>query len=122
MAGLRRSRLDEAIVARAALGRPLLAICLGLQVLCVESDESPGVAGLGVIPGRVTRLRPEAGVRVPHLGWSAGSAPAPDSRSPKWAWHTSPTPSSSTKSQRVGPGAYAFMDARSWPPSGGGRS
>jgi imidazole glycerol-phosphate synthase subunit HisH len=70
MAGLRRSRLDEAIVARAALGRPLLAICLGLQVLCVESDESPGVAGLGVIPGRVTRLRPEAGVRVPHLGWN----------------------------------------------------
>lgn len=53
---------------RLAAGRPLLAVCLGLQLLCAESDESPGVAGLGVVPGRVTRF--DSGLRVPQLGWN----------------------------------------------------
>jgi len=46
----------------------LLGICLGLQVLYAASDEAPDVAGLGVLPGRVTRF--EGSLKVPHVGWS----------------------------------------------------
>jgi glutamine amidotransferase len=48
-------------------GLPCLGICLGMQLLFDASDESPGVLGLGVISGRVTRLRAS---RVPHMGWN----------------------------------------------------
>jgi imidazole glycerol-phosphate synthase subunit HisH len=76
MQELRRTGMDIAIIERVAMGRPLLAICLGLQVLCTSSEESPGVAGLGIIPAHVTRLKPGPGLRVPHLGWNA-VAPGP---------------------------------------------
>ena len=48
-------------------GLPTIGICLGMQLLFDESDEGPG-AGLGVIPGRVARLRAE---RVPQIGWNS---------------------------------------------------
>ena len=48
-------------------GLPCVGICLGMQLLFDGSDEGPG-AGLGVIEGRVTRVRAR---RVPHIGWSA---------------------------------------------------
>ena len=47
---------------------PILAICLGMQLLCLGSEEAPGVRGLGIISGQCRRL-PE-NVRVPHLGWN----------------------------------------------------
>jgi imidazole glycerol-phosphate synthase subunit HisH len=50
-------------------GRPILGVCIGSQVLHDASDESPGVAGLGLIPGRVQRLPASAG-KVPHMGWN----------------------------------------------------
>lgn len=50
-------------------GRPFLGICLGYQLLFSESEESPGVRGLGWLPGRVVRFRPEVG-KVPHMGWN----------------------------------------------------
>jgi len=68
MSALRAARLDDVIAARARAGRPLLAICLGLQLLAEGSDESPGVAGLGVVPAIARRF--PAGVRVPQLGWN----------------------------------------------------
>jgi imidazole glycerol-phosphate synthase subunit HisH len=49
-------------------GVPFLGICLGYQLLCDESEESPGVAGLGILPGRVVKF--PAGVKVPHMGWN----------------------------------------------------
>lgn len=52
----------------AGLGTPVLGICLGLQLLFDESEESPGVPGLGLIPGAVRRLRTDR--KVPHIGWS----------------------------------------------------
>ena len=69
-ASLEAQELAAALRARAADGRPLLAICLGLQLLAEASDESPGVAGLALFPGRVTRFAAE-GIRVPQLGWNA---------------------------------------------------
>lgn len=55
---------------RAADGsRPFLGICLGLQLLFEESEESPEVSGLGVFNGRVVRL-PETGRKIPHMGWN----------------------------------------------------
>ena len=58
----------DAIVNRIRVGVPFLGICIGMQLLFESSDESPGVAGLGVVPGRVTRL--PAGVRLPQIGWN----------------------------------------------------
>jgi len=49
-------------------GKPLLGICLGYQLLFEESEESPGVAGLGILPGRVLRFPPD--VKIPHMGWN----------------------------------------------------
>jgi len=49
--------------------RPLLGICLGMQLLFEASDEED-TACLGLIPGRVRRLEPAPGLTVPHMGWS----------------------------------------------------
>lgn len=50
--------------------RPFLGICLGLHMLFEGSDESPGVAGLGILPGRITRLPSSPEIKVPHMGWN----------------------------------------------------
>lgn len=50
--------------------RPLLGICLGLQVLCESSVESPGVEGFGVIPAPVVKFAPAPGLKVPQIGWN----------------------------------------------------
>ena len=68
MAGLRAAGLDAAIAERARGGAPILAMCVGLQVLFEASDESPGTEGLGVLSGRVGCF-PET-VRVPQFGWN----------------------------------------------------
>ena len=51
-------------------GQPLLGICLGQQLLFDTSEELGEHLGLGLIPGRVRYLPPDAGVKVPHIGWS----------------------------------------------------
>jgi glutamine amidotransferase len=58
-----RSALQEALSRRA----PVLGICLGMQLLFEEGEEDGLRAGLGLLPGRVTRLPP--GVQTPHIGW-----------------------------------------------------
>ncbi|MBI4568950.1 MAG: imidazole glycerol phosphate synthase subunit HisH [Planctomycetes bacterium] len=68
MEGLRAGGLLEPLRERIAAGRPTLCVCLGMQLLFDASDESPGVAGLSVAPGRVTRF--PTSVRVPQLGWN----------------------------------------------------
>ena len=67
MDSLRRTRLDEAIVARTSLGRPLLAICLGLQLLCTSSEESPGVPGLRLRPRDALAASASLGIPAPWL-------------------------------------------------------
>jgi glutamine amidotransferase len=50
-------------------GKPFLGICLGLQALFDESEESGGVKGLGIFPGIVPRFRLQ-NLKVPHMGWN----------------------------------------------------
>ena len=63
----------DAIAETVRRGTPLFGICLGMQWLFEGSDEAPDVPGLGVLEGRVTRLRgdAEAGLKIPHVGWNA---------------------------------------------------
>jgi glutamine amidotransferase len=67
------SRLDLVVPLRqrAADGVPILGICLGLQIFFEESEEAPGVPGLGLVQGRVRRFSPAAGLKIPHMGWNA---------------------------------------------------
>jgi len=67
MAELRAQGLDEALRARVDGGRPVLGICLGLQLAVDWSEEDGGVDGLGLLPGRAYRLREG---RVPRMGWA----------------------------------------------------
>ena len=69
---LRRDGLDAAVREVHERGTPLLAVCLGMQMLGEGSDESPDTPGLGIVSGRFRRL-PDS-VRVPHLGWNQVSA------------------------------------------------
>ncbi len=58
------------VLKRIIPGKPTLGICLGLQLLLDSSEESPGVDGLGIIPGKVKRLKATQSIRVPHIGWN----------------------------------------------------
>ena len=64
-------RARARIRAHVQAGTPLLGICLGMQWLFEGSDEAPGVEGLGLLPGRCTRIRAERPLKVPHVGWNA---------------------------------------------------
>jgi imidazole glycerol-phosphate synthase subunit HisH len=77
MRALRTSGLEAATRAAATDGRPFLGICVGMQMLFDGSDESPGVEGLGIVAGRITRL--PATVRLPQMGWNTLER-NPDSR------------------------------------------
>lgn len=50
---------------------PFLGICLGLQLLFEESEETPGVAGLGILPGEIVRIPDKPGFKIPHIGWNS---------------------------------------------------
>lgn len=50
---------------------PFLGICLGLQLLFEQSDEAPGVEGLGILKGKILRIPDGAGLKIPHMGWNS---------------------------------------------------
>ena len=79
MAELERRGIKEAVKEAAKSGRPLLGICLGMQLLFEASEESPEAEGLGILPGRVLRFPPEMGLKIPHMGWNS-IAPLRESR------------------------------------------
>ena len=66
---LRQSGLDRALVEEARKGKPVLGICLGMQLFYEASEENGEHEGLGLMKGRVTRLR-APGLKVPHMGWN----------------------------------------------------
>lgn len=80
-AKLRASGLDRVLIALAAEGKPLLGICLGMQLLFDESHEYGIHRGLGLIPGSVRPIRDviPADYKIPHIGWNGlkfrGSCP-----------------------------------------------
>ena len=52
-------------------GTPFLGICLGLQLLFESSDETQGVEGLGILKGKILRIPPSPGLKIPHMGWKS---------------------------------------------------
>lgn len=70
---LRSTGLEKVVCQEAQSGKPLLGICLGMQLLFEESLEYGRHPGLGLIPGTVAPIRDviPAGYKVPHIGWNA---------------------------------------------------
>jgi len=68
MQNLERLGLSEALRRVVADGTPMLAICVGMQVLFDETEEGGRYRCLGIIPGTVRRLR--SGLKIPHMGWN----------------------------------------------------
>lgn len=52
-------------------GTPFLGICLGLQLLFKESDETPGTEGLDILPGKILKIPAKEGFKIPHMGWNS---------------------------------------------------
>ena len=55
----------------AGKGTPILGICLGLQLFFESSEETPGVEGLGLLPGKIVRIPDKEGFKIPHMGWNS---------------------------------------------------
>lgn len=81
MANLRQRGYVEPLREWIAADRPLLGLCLGLQVLCESSEESPGVDGFGVVPSPVVKFVPSPKLKVPQIGWNR-VRPAPGRKCP----------------------------------------
>ena len=78
MENLRRDGMDCAIRDAVSAGKPLLGLCLGLQLLFTESDEFGTHEGLNLIPGKVRKFQ-DPGLRVPHVGWNQIEGSQPNS-------------------------------------------
>lgn len=71
MENLKKYGLDQVIYEAVERKIPFLGICLGLQLLFESSEESPGVAGLGVLKGKILRIPDCPGLKIPHMGWNS---------------------------------------------------
>ena len=71
MANLKKFGLDKVIYEVVENGTPFLGICLGLQLLFERSDETPGVAGLGILKGEILRIPDKDDLKIPHMGWNS---------------------------------------------------
>lgn len=76
MRNLRARGFDRVLADALARGVPVLAICIGMQLLFDRSDEDGGVDALGILPGRVVRFRPgDKTMKVPQMGWNRTDMP-----------------------------------------------
>ena len=71
MENLRKRQLDAVIREAVEKEIPFLGICLGLQVLFEQSEEAPGVEGLGILKGKICRIPNAEGLKIPHMGWNS---------------------------------------------------
>ena len=71
MESLRQYDLIDTIRDTVSKGVPFLGICLGMQMLFDSSEESPGVNGLSLLPGKILRIPDTEGLKVPHMGWNS---------------------------------------------------
>lgn len=81
---LRENGLDQVVIQQARQGKPLLGICLGMQLLFERGEEYGVHKGLGLIPGRVVTMKgvvPEM-YKIPHIGWNGLHFPADKPKNP----------------------------------------
>ena len=71
MVNLRKYHLDQVIYQVVERSIPFLGICLGLQLLFEKSDETKGVAGLGILKGEICRIPDGENLKIPHMGWNS---------------------------------------------------
>lgn len=71
MGKIRSYGLEEVIHEVVDKGTPFLGICLGLQLLFDESEESVGVKGLGILKGKIVKIPDHQGLKVPQIGWNS---------------------------------------------------
>ena len=71
MGKIRSYGLESVIQDAVRQGTPFLGICLGLQLLFEDSDETPGVKGLGLLPGGIRLIPDGEGLKIPHMGWNS---------------------------------------------------
>ena len=95
MANLHSRELLAPVLRQAGKRKPLLGICLGMQLLFDESEEMGHHPGLGLLPGRVVRF-PEGKLKVPHIGWNQLRLPAA-------------TMTGEGLLEGIAPGAYAYF-------------
>jgi len=70
MASLNENKFSERLKAMLKGGTPFLGVCVGMQLLFDESEEAPGVSGLGLVSGKVVRYRATRVHKVPQIGWN----------------------------------------------------
>ena len=70
MDALTASGLHKTVLKAVEAEKPLLGICLGLQLMFEESDEAPGKKGLGIFSGKIVKI-PDTGLKIPHMGWNS---------------------------------------------------
>ena len=80
MGKLEQYDLVEPIQSFVKTGKPFLGICLGLQLMFESSEETPGVDGLNLLPGRILRIPDAPGLKIPHIGWNSLTKTNTDSR------------------------------------------
>lgn len=71
MASMKAKNLVETVKQNALSGKAFLGICLGLQLLFEESEESPNVQGLSIFKGRIRKFPANMGLKIPHIGWNS---------------------------------------------------
>mgnify|MGYP001160154196 CR=1 FL=1 len=79
IATLQQRKLDLIIKQQVAAGKPLLGICLGMQLLFDSSTEYGLHQGLGLIPGKVIAFDPQKGLKIPQMGWNQNELLQPQS-------------------------------------------
>lgn len=68
---LKGFNLFETVKEVAKSGKPFLGICLGMQLLFEESEETPGIEGLGIFKGKIVKIPEKDGLKIPHMGWNS---------------------------------------------------